>query len=157
MVEISINPFFPNAPFLYPLKISENFTVFWPYQEVEKGCIVSKWVNASEITLVAKMEKLLQELSFHFQNVVYEWFTSFWNLIDFQRMQNNSKLYKKMPEWCVCLEIWLSVWTWCGKKLWLFFSQIFSVLNCINFLNFAIHWDRGRFLIVQITVVVTLV
>ena len=24
----SVNPFFPNAPFLYPLKISENLTVF---------------------------------------------------------------------------------------------------------------------------------
>ena len=33
------NPFVPNAPFLYHMKTSENFTVFWSFQEVEKGCI----------------------------------------------------------------------------------------------------------------------
>ena len=32
------NPFVPNAPFLYPLKTSENLTV-------EKGCIGNKWVK----------------------------------------------------------------------------------------------------------------
>ena len=42
---ISIKPFFPNAPFLHPLKTSENLTVFWCFQELEKECIESKWVN----------------------------------------------------------------------------------------------------------------
>ena len=36
---------FANAPFLYPLKTSENFTVFWYFQGVEKGCIGYKWVK----------------------------------------------------------------------------------------------------------------
>ena len=35
------NPFVPNAPFLYPLKTSENLTV-------EKGCIENKWVKSSQ-------------------------------------------------------------------------------------------------------------
>ena len=37
-----INPFVPNAPFLYPRKTSENLKVF---QRVEKGCIGNEWVN----------------------------------------------------------------------------------------------------------------
>ena len=40
-----INPFVPNAPFLFPLKTSENRKFFWCFQEVEKGCIGNKWVN----------------------------------------------------------------------------------------------------------------
>ena len=36
-----LNPFVPNAPFLYPLKISEIRKVFWCFQGVEKGCINS--------------------------------------------------------------------------------------------------------------------
>ena len=39
-----INPFAPNALFLYPLKTSENVTVFC-FQGVEKGCIGNKWAN----------------------------------------------------------------------------------------------------------------
>ena len=44
-VDVFINPFFPNAPFLYPLKTSKNLTVFWYFQGVEKGCIGNEWVN----------------------------------------------------------------------------------------------------------------
>ena len=40
-----LNPFVPNVPFLYPLKTSNNFTVFWCFQGVEKGCNGNKWVN----------------------------------------------------------------------------------------------------------------
>ena len=40
-----INPFVPNAPFLYPLKTSENCKVFWCFQGVEKGCIGNEWVK----------------------------------------------------------------------------------------------------------------
>ena len=40
-----INPFVPNAPFLYPLKTSENLTVFWCFQGVGKRCIGSKWIK----------------------------------------------------------------------------------------------------------------
>ena len=39
------NPFVPNAPFLYPLKTSENLKVFWCFQGVEKRCIGNKWVK----------------------------------------------------------------------------------------------------------------
>ena len=40
-----INPFIPNAPFLYPLKTPENRKVFSCDQWVEKGCIGNKWVQ----------------------------------------------------------------------------------------------------------------
>ena len=36
-------PIVPNAPFLYLLKISENFKVFWCFQGVERGCNGNKW------------------------------------------------------------------------------------------------------------------
>ena len=39
-----INPFVPSTPFLYPLKISENLTVFC-FQGVEKGCTGNEWVK----------------------------------------------------------------------------------------------------------------
>ena len=41
--KVVVNPFVPNAPFLYPLKTSENF--FWCFQGVDKGCIGNEWVN----------------------------------------------------------------------------------------------------------------
>ena len=37
------NSFAPNATFVYPLKTSEKFTVFWYFQRVEKGCIWNEW------------------------------------------------------------------------------------------------------------------
>ena len=40
-----INPFVPNVPFLYPLKTSENLTVFQCFQGLGKGCIGNEWVN----------------------------------------------------------------------------------------------------------------
>ena len=41
----TLNPFVPNAPFLHPLKTSEILTVFWCFQEVEKGSIWNEWVK----------------------------------------------------------------------------------------------------------------
>ena len=38
------NPFVSNAPFLYPLKTSENLTISC-FQGVEKGCIGKEWVK----------------------------------------------------------------------------------------------------------------
>ena len=40
-----IKPFVPNAPFLYPLKSSENRKVFRCFQGAEKGCIGNEWVK----------------------------------------------------------------------------------------------------------------
>ena len=40
-----VNPFVPNAPFLYLLRTSENVTVFWCFQGVEKGCIGIEWIK----------------------------------------------------------------------------------------------------------------
>ena len=72
LVKYFIDPFVPNAPFLYPLKTSENLLisfdtpwkhqktsdfliflgaikkdqwVFWCFQEIEKGCILNEWVK----------------------------------------------------------------------------------------------------------------
>ena len=46
--DVVFKPFVPNALFLYSLKTSENITIFWCFQMVEKGCIVNKWVNLRE-------------------------------------------------------------------------------------------------------------
>ena len=42
---ICANLFVPNAPFLYPLKMSENRKVFGCFQGVEKGCIGNECVK----------------------------------------------------------------------------------------------------------------
>ena len=44
-VPSDINPFVPNAPFLYHLKTLEKRKVFWCFLGVEKGCIGNKWVK----------------------------------------------------------------------------------------------------------------
>ena len=36
---LSFNPYVPKAPFVYPVKTSEN------RKGVEKGCIGNKWIN----------------------------------------------------------------------------------------------------------------
>ena len=41
-----LTAFVANAPFLYPLKTSENCKVFWCFHEVEKGDIGNKRVNS---------------------------------------------------------------------------------------------------------------
>ena len=40
----TINLFVSNAPFIYPLKTSENILVFC-FQGIGKGCIGNEWVN----------------------------------------------------------------------------------------------------------------
>ena len=47
----SLNPFVPNAPFLYPLKKSENRMIFWCFQGAEEGCIKNKRVNLFQADL----------------------------------------------------------------------------------------------------------
>ena len=44
-----INQFVPNVLLLFPLKTSENLTVFLCFQGVEKGCIRDEWVKPFEI------------------------------------------------------------------------------------------------------------
>ena len=46
---VHFNPFVPNAPFLYPLKILENLKFSDVFRGVEKGCIGNKWVNGPEV------------------------------------------------------------------------------------------------------------
>ena len=44
-VASEINSFVPNSPFIYPLKTSQNLTIFWCFQEVEKGWIGNEWLK----------------------------------------------------------------------------------------------------------------
>ena len=44
---VYLNSFVFNALFFYSRKTSEKFLVFWYFQGVEKGCIVSKWFKSS--------------------------------------------------------------------------------------------------------------
>ena len=46
---ILLNPFVSNAPFLYPLKASENRKVFWCFQGVEKGYIGKNGLNLKNL------------------------------------------------------------------------------------------------------------
>ena len=42
------NPFVSNEPFLYPLKTTKNFTIFWCFQGVMEECFgngLSFWIN----------------------------------------------------------------------------------------------------------------
>ena len=55
------NPFVPNVPFLYTLKISENYKVFWWFQGEEKGCFGNKWVKSFELTKMSN-------------NFTYDWY-----------------------------------------------------------------------------------
>ena len=56
---LSFNPFVANAPFLYPQKTSENLTVFWCFQGLEKRCIGNKWVNMNGSKLIQENFDLL--------------------------------------------------------------------------------------------------
>ena len=53
---IQLNPFVPNAPFLYPLKTSENLTVFLCFQELQKECIGDKCVNPFQPCVAFRIE-----------------------------------------------------------------------------------------------------
>ena len=44
-INSNFNPFVTNAPFPYPLEMSENRKAFWCFQGVEKGCIGNEWVK----------------------------------------------------------------------------------------------------------------
>ena len=71
----AINPFVSNAPFLYPLKTTENLAVFWCFQGVEKGCIWKKWVNNSKfphrwktklILFLSKHQRIVRKTRFKY-------------------------------------------------------------------------------------------
>ena len=59
-----VNPFVPNAPFLYPLKTSENRKVFWCFQGVDKGCIGNKRVNETtnnDLNEILRLKQFIQK------------------------------------------------------------------------------------------------
>ena len=68
------NPFFPNAPFLYPLKTLENRKFFWCFQGVEKCCIGNKWkLKASNfIKKETPTQKFSGEYCEIFKNTYFE-------------------------------------------------------------------------------------
>ena len=76
-----LNPFFPNTPFLYPLKISENLTVIWCFQGIEKRCIGDKWVKKDNSFTVhhRNIQSLTIELFKVKENLWNEW-TIFYKL-----------------------------------------------------------------------------
>ena len=80
-----LNPFVPNAPFLYSLKTSEKRKVFWCFERVEKGCIGSKWVKVIFWVVVTIIFKALEELKF--TTIFKRWHS-----------QKSTKLIK---QWCL--------------------------------------------------------
>ena len=53
------HPFVPNAPFLHPLKTSENVKSFWYFQRVKKECIGNKWVKESNATMFIDVDNIV--------------------------------------------------------------------------------------------------
>ena len=79
-----INSFVPDGPFLYPLKTSDNLTVFLCFQGVEKGWIGNKWVKYGEKFLIQNGKDSKNP----HQDLV---------LINFTKKCFFKKFYKKMP------------------------------------------------------------
>ena len=110
---LNINPVVPNAPFLYPLKASENCKVFWCFYEVEKGGIGNEWIKD-----VTKMKKLQNQ---HMSKDKYRK----WNNLS----AANSKFWLS--------QIWFLLWfTWQSKitlplKVYLGTSKL-GVYNLIH-------------------------
>ena len=73
------NPFVSNAPFLYTQKTLVNLTVFWCFQEVEKGCIGNKWVNlkGTQKSLIAFIRGYLKLCQFHLEKWRFD-FNNLW-------------------------------------------------------------------------------
>ena len=59
-----LTPFVSNTRFLYPLKTSENRTVFWCFQEVEKGCIEKEEVKRCILQEIKNIEIKLLSVPF---------------------------------------------------------------------------------------------
>ena len=59
-----LNPFAPDAPFLYPLETSENLRVFWSFQGAEKGCFRNEWVNKPLTNLLMVFTRKREWLTF---------------------------------------------------------------------------------------------
>ena len=90
-----INPFIPKKPFLYPLKIWENFKVFWCFQEVERMCIGNKWVKTKTsltfAVITVKFKLLVYALDFY----------PFWNVMTIFLMLSNVM----NGQWCCSVNL----------------------------------------------------
>ena len=72
LTNMIFNPFIPNAPFLYPLKASENLAVFWCFQGLEKGCIGNELVELQRI-LFQSFAMAYQDKTYDLMNRVVSW------------------------------------------------------------------------------------
>ena len=89
-----INPFFPNVPFLYPLKISENIKVFWWFQWVEKNCNEKKcWNN-----LLKQTVKWFPCIT-HFINFSRKYFFTLKLITHAKVAQHNVMLFEILDSW----------------------------------------------------------
>ena len=94
------NAFVPNAPFLYPLKISENLTVFWYFQGVGKGCIGNEWVKTKLSSLKLMLSHKKQGLQIDTSQ------TTVWNkVLNFLKNKLTETATRGVPQKKVFLEI----------------------------------------------------
>ena len=73
-----INPLVYSVTFLSPLKTSENLTVFWCYEGVEKGFIGSNWVNlvitgGFVSAFQRRIQDFLKHLWWSFLSYMFDW------------------------------------------------------------------------------------
>ena len=58
---VGVNPFVPNAPFVYPLKTSKKHKVFWCFQGVDKEYIGNEWVNNFSRLFILSFNEVFQQ------------------------------------------------------------------------------------------------
>ena len=90
----TINSFVSNATCFYPLKTSENLTVFWCFQGVEKECIGNRGVN--EIN--GKNDEEPQIFVFRANEVLHtiqKYIGSSWKQIFFHQITTSSSFSEK--------------------------------------------------------------
>ena len=104
-----VNPFVPKAPFLCPVKTSENFTLFWCFQEVEKKCIENKWVNGK-----GQQKLLTTETRFFYKTW---WFSG--NQINCLKKSKISSIYSSIP-FALKKKIFENVWAPLIKPLYIY-------------------------------------
>ena len=125
----NINPFFPNASFLYPLKTSENLTFFWCFHGVEKGCTGKKLVNKVDIfhAFSKRHQKTLYQIKNFHQKIDFWWLWWNWDwacLI--QIFLNVLESFLFMDKWW--LEITWSRVTWNNLNSFSFMPNVEIIL-----------------------------
>ena len=113
VIQISINPFVPNAPFLYPLKTSESLTVLWCFQGVEKGL---HWERMGQGGLLISFHKLIcwrmkqYCISWNHRSRCERYITIWVNTVHYDLTYQHVKSHCTIWAICCHMELYWTVW-----------------------------------------------